>query len=35
MDFHSLGLIILRLQDSLTSFNKDNSANFLGEKDVQ
>ena len=26
---------ILRLGDNLTSFNKDNSANFFGEKDVQ
>ena len=25
----------LRLGDSLTSFNQDNSANFFGEKDVQ
>ena len=26
---------ILRLGDNLTSFNKDNSANFFGQKDVQ
>ena len=25
----------LRLENSLTSFDQDNSANFLGEKDVQ
>ena len=30
-----LKVIILRLEQRLTSFNQDNSANFLGEKDVQ
>ena len=30
-----LGFIILQLEDGLTSFNQDNSANFFGEKDVQ
>ena len=30
-----IGVNILRLGDSLTSFNQDNSANFDGEKDVQ
>ena len=28
-------LIFLRLGDSLTSFNKDDTTNFYGEKDVQ
>ena len=27
--------LFLRLRDSLTSFNKDDSANIFGEKDVQ
>ena len=30
-----IGFTILRLGDNLTSFNKDNSANFFGQKDVQ
>ena len=30
-----IGFTILRLGDNLTSFNKDNSANFFGRKDVQ
>ena len=30
-----IGFTILRLADNLTYFNKDNSANFFGQKDVQ
>ena len=30
-----IGFTILRLGDNLTSFNKGNSANFFGQKDVQ
>ena len=30
-----IGFTILRLGDNLTYFNKDNSANFFGQKDVQ
>ena len=34
MNFHLSFFIILRLGDSLSSFNQDNSTNFFGEKDV-
>ena len=30
-----IGFTILQLGDNLTYFNKDNSANFFGQKDVQ